>query len=150
MKEAVGNALIFNWVIFFLFLMMFLFVGSLIYSRTFKIRNEVITIIEKNQGFNNITRSEINNFLGSVNYRQTSDYQGRTLRGRQACQEPATAGNWQTLYDVRDGFFYCVYHNIDENYYRVEVFLSLDLPIVGEFLSFPVASDTRRIIDFSR
>jgi len=149
MKEAVGNALVLQWVILFLFLILFLFVGSLIYSRTFKIRNEVITIIERNQGWSPSTVTEINNFLGSVNYRQSGGYSGRETRMRQNCQTPAAEGSWTTVYDVSDGFFACIYQNDDQNYYRVEVFLNLDLPIVGEFLSFPVGGETRRIIDFS-
>ncbi len=157
MKEAAGNTFVFNWVIFFLWLILFLFIGSLIYSRTFKIRNEVVSIIELNQGWSSDTQKKVNEFLDNINYRRTTDFQGRPLRGRAAafakvgtaCRVPDGGGTWNTVYNESDGFMACVYHETNLNYYRVEVFLSLSLPVVGEFMTFPVSGETRRMIDFN-
>ncbi len=150
MKEAVGNTIVFNWVIFFVFLIMLLLVGSLMYSRAFKTRNEIITIIERNQGYNAKARTEINNFLGNIGYRRISDYQGRTITGRNTCRIPQPVGRWESVDIGNEGFVYCVYRNRNENYYRVEVFLHLDIPVLGEFLTYPVNGETRAFVDWSR
>lgn len=134
MNEAVGSAFVFKWIIIFLFLIMFLLFGSLLYTRTFKIRNEVITIIEQQKGWSATAQSNIDAFLGNVGYRRKQNYRHNVC---------PTYEGWDRMDTNSSPYFYCIYSKDDSNYYRVTIYMYLDLPIVGDFIQFPVSGDTR-------
>ena len=141
MKEATGNALVMQWVIFFIFLLLITLVGSLIYSRTFKIRNEVISIIENHKGYNDQARDEIHSFMAATGYRREHDFRGETLRER--CEQREDVSEGWTYVDSGSDFFYCVYEHQYKSLYRVEVYLHLDFPVIGRFLAFPARGETK-------
>lgn len=145
MKEAIGNTMVFNWVIIFLFLIMLLIMGSLMYSRAFKNRNEIITIIEKHRGLTTNAKQEIDQFLRTVGYRQARDFRDRNINT--SCQ-PLDPMNWENLRTDSD-FLYCVYKNRHSDLYQVVIFLYLDIPIIGDFVSFPVKGETRVFVDWT-
>ena len=134
--------MVFTWVIIFLFLIMLLIMGSLMYSRAFKNRNEIITIIEKHRGFNLQARNEIDEFLRMVGYRQAKDFHNRDVNN--SCQPPSGWSNEP----VQSVYLYCVYRNNNADLYQVVIFLYLDIPIVGEFISFPVRGETRVFVNW--
>ena len=47
MKEAVGNSMVLTFIFVFIAIFIILFVGSIAYSKGFKVRNRIIDIIEK-------------------------------------------------------------------------------------------------------
>lgn len=47
MKEAISNAMIFNLIIVFVVILIMLFIGSLSYSKAFKVKNRIVEEIEK-------------------------------------------------------------------------------------------------------
>ena len=51
MKEAIANAGVFNLVIIFVIILLAFFIGSLSYSKAFKVKNKIIEEIEKDQGY---------------------------------------------------------------------------------------------------
>ncbi len=148
MKEAIGNTIVFQWVIFFIFTLLMVLIVSIMYSRSFKVRNEIITIIEFHQGFNNDARAEINQFLGDIGYRRVAYYaqRGRTLAESCEARIAGEQDRWTWVADTGDDFFYCLYRSDNQNMFRVEVYLHIDLPMLGEFLSFPVRGETKTFV----
>ena len=49
MKEAISNAMIFNLIIVFVVILIMLFIGSLSYSKAFKVKNRIVEEIEKDK-----------------------------------------------------------------------------------------------------
>ena len=49
MKEAISNAMIFNLIIVFVVILIMLFIGSLSYSKAFKVKNRIVEEIEKDE-----------------------------------------------------------------------------------------------------
>ena len=47
MKEAIGNAALFNIVIIFVAILIAFFVGSLSYTKAYKVKNKIVEEIEK-------------------------------------------------------------------------------------------------------
>ena len=80
MKEAIGNSMVFTIVITFTSVFILLFVGSIAYSKGFKVRNRVIDIIEKHGGFTEDAKKEIDENLAAVGYqivdRECKDHNG--------------------------------------------------------------------------
>ncbi len=148
MKEAVGNTAVFQWAIFFMFFLLIFLIISMMYSRSFKVRNEVITIIEHNHGFTPEARTQINNFLTQTGYRRVEYYAARGRDLDESCNRRISGDpNW-TRVDTGQDFFYCLYRGTNQEIYRVEVYLHIDLPMIGEFLSFPVRGETRTFVDW--
>ena len=74
MKEAISNAMIFNLIIVFVVILIMLFIGSLSYSKAFKVKNRIVEEIEKDEDYTENTVQDINNWISSegVGYRLKS------------------------------------------------------------------------------
>ena len=74
MREAVGNTFIVNLLLVFLGVMSALLIGSISYSKAFKVKNRIIYIIEKygdwdvTAGGENLVQAEIEANLRDIGY----------------------------------------------------------------------------------
>lgn len=129
MREAIGSSLLFNLIIVFIVLMIAFLAGSLSYSKAFKVKNRIIDIIEKNEGYTDESKKEINESLGNMGYRVSSD---------KNCGPDDISGN--TSYE------YCVYEYTQKEgskYYKVTTYMYFDIPVIGGLLHFPVSGETK-------
>jgi len=141
MRESIGGAWILGIVMTFIVLFASFLAISINYSKAFKVKNNVVDLIEKNEGMNQNAAEEIWGYLQS---------QGYILKGK--CRNAEALG-----FDI-DGVavdqnksLYCVKRNkvddtsMDKTYYSVEVFFRLDLPVIGEIFTFSVTGETMSI-----
>lgn len=151
MREATGNTFIVNLLLVFLGVMIILFVGSISYSKAFKAKNRIVYIIEKhgdvlnglNSGnyVNSAVETEVNQYLKQVGY--------PILRGSGSrCRMYRKAGGTD-VYGSGAGttYHYCVYKYNNEKglYYGVVTFMHFDIPLIGQYLEFPVYGETKTI-----
>ncbi len=159
MKEAIANAGVFNLIIIFVVILIAFFVGSLGYSKAFKVKNRIIDEIEKDQCYypdetngncakvsmSETTQDRIDKWLGSIGYRVNTDKyvscpiieSDHVLNGGQAINK---TGDYQ----------YCIYKfNTCSGsrarcgtYYRVIAYMYFDVPIVGDLIRIPVVGET--------
>lgn len=133
MKEAVGTSFVFSIMMVFVSIFIAIFVGSIAYTKGFKVRNKIIDIIEKHEGYTNDAKSEIDADLSSIGYRIV-DKQCGQRKGKSAI----TDSNYR----------YCVYE-FNENgkgkYYGVTVFIHFDIPVIGSFVEIPLYGESRLI-----
>ena len=140
MKEAIGNSYIFSIIITFISIVFLILIGSLSYSKAFKIKNHIIEIIETNEGYDDATvGAEIDNYLKSVGYIVTKSQN----RGQFPKVDGVTSINSRKNYD------YCIYrfNTVKGPYYHVTVFISFEIPIVSSYLRIPVSGETRIIYE---
>lgn len=150
MKEAIANAGVFNLVIVFVIILLAFFVGSLGYSKAFKVKNRIIDEIEKNQGFSEITKDSVEKWLGSVGYRVGNS-------NRNMCGREEYNGINGVLESTNSKYQYCVYRfdtcsgNTNRKkcsiHYRVVSFMYFDVPVIGGLINIPVKGET---INFTR
>ena len=135
MKEAIGTSMIFNLVMLFVGVFIALYVGTIAYSKGFKVRNRLIDIIEKYEMYNDSARQEIEENLSSIGY-QIVDRE---------CPSRDNAVN----VDNDSNYRYCIYRytTTKGDYYGVTVFIHFDLPLIGNFLEFPLYGETRILFD---
>lgn len=132
MREAIGGTWIFGIVVTFIVLFSSYLAISVNYSKAFHVKNEIVSIIEKYEGFNNASEDAIDTYIKGYGY---------GVRG--ACE---TGGQ-----DPSNGKYkYCIscvtkVDSLTKTYYTVKVFFKLDLPIIGNIFTFPVTGSTKSI-----
>ncbi|MBO5095520.1 MAG: hypothetical protein J6B98_01430 [Bacilli bacterium] len=138
MKEAIGTSYVFSLVITFVGILIAMFVGSIAYTKGFKVRNKIIDIIDKNEGYTltvNGARDQIDESLASIGYRIV-DKECPTKKGVDSI--------------AQSDYRYCVYEYTNEQkgtYYGVTVFIHFDIPLIGNFIEIPIYGESRLIFD---
>ena len=140
MREAIGTSYIFSIVIAFIGIIFLILIGSLSYSKAFKVKTKIIDIIEKNNGYDdNAVRTEIDNYLKTAGYTVTK------ANNRGTC---STVNGKEAINTIKN-YDYCVYRfkTVKGYYYHVTVFISFDIPVISSYLKIPVSGETRVIYD---
>ena len=138
MKEAIGTSYVFTLVMTFVGILIAMFVGSIAYTKGFKVRNKIIDIIDKNEGYTLRTggaKDQIDQSLAKIGYRIV-DKECPTRNGATAIQ--------------KSDYRYCVYEYTNEEkgtYYGVTVFIHFDIPLIGDFFEIPIYGESRIIFD---
>lgn len=144
MREAIGNAFLVNFIIVILVAVMFLLISSISYTKSFRVRNRLIDIIEKNECFSNDTsectsKDEIDSILLEIGYR---------VADKQKCKAvDSSESEYKTLLtDSSTNFRYCVYKvktSNDNYYYSVVAYGYFEIPLIGGYFEIPVKGDTK-------
>lgn len=147
MKEAIANLGVFNLMITFGIIMLLFFVGSLGYSKAYKVKNRIISEIELEGGWNNTVSSNIDNYLADVGYRVELDVMCPDLENEKA-EVSAISTNSR--------YRYCVYkfksiNNSSVNvndivYYKAIAYMYFDIPIIGGLIRIPVSGETKPFV----
>ena len=147
MKGAIGNAMVMNIVITFIVLTTAFLVGSISYSKAYKVKTKIIDIIEKYEGSFSTTSgnkiiSEIDEYLGSIGYRTASS------ASRSNCNSYARPG--EKIATSVPNYDVCIIARSSGNndgyrgdYYKVVVFMYFDFPVLGDMVKIPVTGETR-------
>lgn len=142
MREAVGNTFLFNVIIVFIFVILFILVGSLSYSKGFKAKNKIISIIEDQRTYDEEVINQIDQALNKNGYRTRSVFRHKE------CPEPKE-DEAKVLLEQSVNYPYCVYQVTTERgiYYSVTVYTRFEVPLISGLLEFGVSGDTRTIYD---
>lgn len=141
--------MVFNLIIIFVIVLILFFIGSLSYSKAYKVKNKIIEEIERDQGFTTNTNDEIEYWLNA----EGVGYHARELTGRDcASTVEGNGGKVGTLVNKERRYDFCIYQfntctdNSDSGkcgyYYRVISYMYFDFPIIGEFIRIPVIGET--------
>lgn len=137
MREAIGNSYLVSISIVLLFLIMAMLVASLSYSKAYKAKNKIISIIEKYDGYTVQAETDVYADLKKMGYKlNTTD---RTC---------ALYDSMTLLHNTTNGKYdYCLYSVITSRgtYYHVVAYMHFDLPIVGQYITIPIKGDSRTI-----
>lgn len=141
MRQSIGG----TWTLQLMILFILIFVGYIIltldYSRTVKVKNETISIIEKYNGLNNNSIAALNKFLSTsgeytlgVCENEEGVYGSKSL-------ESNLNSNTLEKGDGTKEYYYCIrkYPGTGKtNYYQITLFYHFNLPILGNFSTFKV------------
>lgn len=155
MRESIGGTWIVGIVIVFIVLFTSYLALSVNYSKAFKVKNGIISIIEESEGLTDAAQEKINKYLNNSGYyvygactKVDIDYgdESESANGKLEGKLPqATTGVNSNKYK------YCVYtREVDDNvlkrkYYRVTVFFKFDIPILDNVFTFPVTGETKAV-----
>lgn len=153
MKEAIANAGVYNLVIMFVIILLAFFIGSLSYSKAFKVKNKIIEEIEKDQGYttgiNDSTEDRVEEWIANIGYRVNT---GNTRNTENCPKVTGNGGETGKLVNTDGDYQYCVYEfdtcttGADKakcgKYYRVTAYMYFDVPILSGLLKLPVSGET--------
>ncbi|MBP3460825.1 MAG: hypothetical protein J6K21_00245 [Bacilli bacterium] len=144
MREATGNALLVGMVTSMIAVIMIFFVGSLSYSKSYRIKNYIINSIEEKGEWNDSMSNEIDDYLKNVGY--------NVRKGENKCPDvKSNTNNCLLLTTSNSGYDYCVYGCNDGSYkyYKVITFMKFEFPIISETLKFKVQGETKSFNEFN-
>jgi hypothetical protein len=129
MREAIGGALLIKLVLFFVAVYVCFLSIAINYSITFRVKNQIINLIESYEGVENAT-PYIEKYIADVGYY-------RTTVGSVAFNNPGCQSG------------YCIYKEdaVRGYYYRVTTYVSFSFPIIGPITQFPVTGETKVIYE---
>lgn len=135
MKQSIGTTFMLNIIIVFLVVTFALLSATLSYYKAYKINNRIEGSIEKYEGYNNLSKPDIEKILKTLGYNPKT-----------SC--PATRNGASNISSSED---YCIYlrNTKGYDYYTVVTYLNMEIPVIGQFLKIPVVSETEKIYVFS-
>lgn len=142
MNKAIGHTFIYNIVILFIIIVFAFIAGILSYYKAFKVNNRIVHAIEKYEGYNTLSKSEIDYTLGNLGY---------TIGDANCAQEYR---DMILVDDFNESYRYCIYidkenpRSGDYYTYGVLTYMNIDLPIIS-ILNIPVFTRTNQIYKFT-
>jgi len=133
LKESFGTTIILQ-VFIILFVIYVAFMAVVInYSQTFRIKNQVISILEKYGGYNSTSQAKIADYFSDISIEgecafveeTSSEYNGNR------CEIAEHEGNTDT----------------SGKYYSVVVFVKFNVPLVNMSYNFPIKGETKTLYD---
>lgn len=165
MKEAISGTWLFQIVIIFVLIFFAYLTLNINFARSFRVKNEVISIIEREEGLTEGLTSDYGSINLITHYLKQAGYSASGT-----CPTDVEDGYWKGLkeVDVTDGvlrfndlfetaipgekYYMCVkkvsgYHPVDRQvaYYKVQLFFQFDLPFLGRLATFDITGQTTDI-----
>lgn len=147
MREAIGGTWLMTIVLIFVVLFSGFLAFGVNYSKAFKVKNEIIDIIEENEGIeeNNgmikdVVSNQIETYLSNIGYGTTDN--------NSICERYDSTGISDGGKSIVKENNYCVVRmTSDQNrpYYRVTTFVIIELPFFSGAFTIPVSGETKRI-----
>lgn len=151
MKHSIGGTGLLMIAILFIILFSCFLSASANYSKAFKVKNEIINIIEHNKGIggtgtsNNSTLEEIFDYMTKVGYRSTGTCPGNSI-----------GYNMNSLGSTYKNPMICIEevkfskNNTpevpDSVYYKVRVFYQMDIPVINKLFHFHIDGTSKQIL----
>lgn len=140
MKDAIGGALTLPLIITFMIIVNAYLAFNVNYTKAFRVKNEIRSIIEKHEGLTCEAINDIGDYMNSVNYTTSKSFQKWcgdngyniiTANGRAFCIQahPVDVNGDQQLNSRYKGA-----------YYSIVTFVEMDIPILDKFLVTPAGS----------
>ena len=144
MREAVGGTVVLNVALIFIVLINGYLAISVQYTKAFRVKNQIINIIEQYEGYTPAAQDVIGDFIWEARY-----HPGVNTVTCPDGSLPTPPGH---LYCVERISAMTVGPNSGGNVYRVTTFLSLQLPFVGQlmetatgFNGIPIRGETKLV-----
>lgn len=133
MKGSIGSAFLYNLIAVFILVVFAFLAGTLSYYKAFKINAQIMTAIEKYEGYNHLAVTEIDRMLKNMGY----NIDIRNKCPRKDGVNPSFQANGYCIYEFNEGRGYRTY--------GVMSYIHLDLPVISDFAQIPIFSKTIKI-----
>ena len=145
MKEAIGGSWITMIVISFILLFASFMSLSINWSKTYKVKDEIVLAIERNNGVNPESLGQISTYMADLGYRTVGKgcpdhYVGFTYDGVKTYSSPSYCIKANMLGATATG------HKSFTAYYSIIVFFRLDIPIIRQIVKFDLEANTKVIL----
>jgi len=168
MRGPIGHTFIYNIIILFIVVVFAFLAGSMSYYRAFKVSNRIVHALEKYEGYNHLSRAEIDRVLNSLGYQMREA--GFNCPGTRSGMVLAT--DHFPANGLEDSIYrYCIYIGVEDRHrrvvrddyhassssrplcrrfylYGVTTYMVFDLPLIN-LVRIPITTRTNRIYKFT-
>lgn len=151
MREATGSTWTMALMLGFIMIFVSFLAVTISYSKAFRVKNEIISIIEKYGGYNDTSAEIINNYIKASGYFTTGSC-GYSNDGN-SIGVTDLSNKHTTTYSNR-GTYYCIKKEkangdiaISNVVYEVKMFYRMNIPAFGRFATFTVKGKTTDMLD---
>ncbi|MBQ7141323.1 MAG: hypothetical protein IJO32_07475 [Bacilli bacterium] len=139
MREAVGSTFLFKLMIFFIFFFASFLAIAINYSQAFRIKNQIISILEQYEGYTKEAYDKIFETIGNSGY-----YRGHTCTSDEGIAPGSENGTLATVNGV------CIKGTSSGpegkyRIYKVSTYVSFEFPVLGNVFTIPVRGETKVI-----
>lgn len=138
MKEGMGFTVTINIMLIFIAIVFAFLAATLSYYKAFKVNNYIVNSLEKFEGYNDLSKQEIEQTLMTLGYE----------KGSINCPDEKNGGQLTEL-NAQNLFKYCIYyHDEDDKHYSygVMTYIKVELPLFSMF-RLPIYTKTNLIYD---
>ena len=140
MKEAIGQVFSLEFIVFFLLLLMGFLAFSVNYTKAFRVKNEIRSIIQKNEGLTEAAVGDIESYMGTVSYTQADEFNDWCeTNGLKVCRTGEGAFCYAVETSDKYGTRLNTTNNKTENiaaYYTIYTFVNINIPVLNKLLPF--------------
>ena len=155
MRHTISGSWIFLLVILFTLIFSAYIALTINYSKSFKVKNEVLSLIERNEGFTENGVMLINNYLSQSGYKTVGSCHIQSesiVYGAKTIDPNATIATVFEVAEPGKQYYYCFtkytnYHSYFQTrgYYKINLFFHFDIPVLGDLHTFDVEGQTSEI-----
>ena len=147
MREATGNGLLTMMVTSIIAVIMIFFVGSLSYSKSFRIKNYIIGEIEENRGWSTNVQNSVDKYLKDAGYNIAKSNKACPII--QECNKDRNGGT--AINSTNRNYDYCIYHcgTGTSDFYKVITYMKFEFPVIGDVMKFTVKGETKSFNNFN-
>ena len=136
MRDAISGAMTLQIIVIFMIIINCYLAFSVNYTKAFRVKNEIRSIVEKNEGMTCSAISQINDLMLKSNYKMNTQF------------ENWCSNNGYTVARLDAGSFCYKYNKVDVTgtsndlstykgaYYTIATFVNVDIPLVNNLLPF--------------
>ena len=158
MREAVGSTWIIGLVLVFILIFSSYLALTISYQKTFKLKNEVLSFIEREEGLTSpadghadSAMSLINNYLTNSGYHNKGICPANWLGVKELSSNPMKGSDYVISNGDGTKYYYCVLRNSIKTgsrakYYKIRLFYKFDLPVIGDVVTFEVDGETNDVV----
>jgi len=136
LKEAIGQVFSLEFIIIFLLLLNGYLAFNVNYTKAFRVKNEIRSIIQKNEGLTETAMEKIGEYMDSVSYTQNVGFDNWCLsNGLSVCDTEHGKFCMKVATDPKYGTRKV--GNKEQNigaYYTVYTFVDINIPVLNNFL----------------
>lgn len=153
MRQSIGSVPLYNIIIVFIVITFGFLGATLSYMKAFKVNGRIAKALENNEGYNSLSKVEIDEQLGTIGYRLgTVDADNCPTKKK----DGSVAEGEQVI--TGDNYMFCLYEwpyyangDTTSRYftYGIVTYIFVDIPITGGTMKIPIYSETEKIFEFS-
>lgn len=165
MRQSIGSTATFNIIFIFILIVFGVLCATLSYYKAFTTNSKILASIDKFEGYNDLSKSDISTYLDGIGYKKgdAGCESTRNVGGSEAILVGTGTDKYNAKQDTN--YMYCVYYYADDRgkgqtdvngneepiYYNYSVvtYIFVDLPILDAF-RIPVHTKGERIYNFSK
>lgn len=153
MREAYGGTWLTGLVITFTFVFAAFLALSISYSKAFRVKNEVLSMVEKSNGATKNGITLISNYLYNNNYKLSGTCDGYSygVTIKKPGSEPTITAINSAKANKRYNFCFSKIKSVAPNFpkrafYEVKLFFKFNLPVIGEIGTFSVKGQSKDVV----